>query len=147
MRLLPIIDHMQQNCPSLNDVAPAPSLSPFLDDDSATLPAAFLHPWEEQSSQSPTVMCITQEDSDRFGIMIVADAINFVTNPDGSVDLGSSSEALEDIREEIRDVLSGKEFGQHGPLERVGGSVIDQTNKVIWWREVYRATRHFSEDV
>jgi len=124
MRLNPVIARLKAVCPLLqNRVDHALSVSAV--EGLANVPAAFVHPLMGEAGENSLAPQVAQRIGDMFVVQIVAKTST------------ADAEPLEDARDEIRAALLGWQGEYAESIEYVRGEVIDVSNKVIWWRDVY----------
>ncbi len=133
MRILPILQRLKDNVELLDGrVEQAKSLTSLPDSEIKTgLPIAFVY---SSSDSSPGLVAFNsagQKVDVEFTVIIAS----------RPVDIDNGTEAMEDIRDEIKAALIGWDITPGGKaVGFVSGSVLDVSSKIVWWADTYNAS-------
>lgn len=124
MRIAPIIARLKAQTSVFKNISVARSLNTVDASDLADLPVAFVYPLEDLPSESKTLSMISQDIGGDFGVLI------------GARHATSTSDPLEDAREEVFSALVGYEIDNY-PVTFKEGRVFDVTADVLLWRDIF----------
>ena len=124
MRIRPVITALSSST-VLKSVEAAYSLQPLME--VPVYPVAYVYAYAEGSNYNGS-MCGDQRDTLDIAVQIVAKSITPATEP------------LEDAREDVRARLLALNVPAWGGarMQRIGGSIVDITNSVVSWLDIYR---------
>lgn len=128
MRLLAILNRLNEECPSLNGRVEFVNslLAPTEEEIDSALPMAWLSYIAEQGQENKRLKDMSQMVWHRFGIIIAAASSD------------QYSEPIADIRAEIKAALLGYRIDlKHTPVQMVAGDIYDVSYRVTWWQDVY----------
>lgn len=132
MSLIEVSDRIKACCPSLKDVG----LLTDLEDIGSNLPAAFLY-WGGDSGEGLDGVSaqVLQTISRSLTVLVAAPLDN------------SRIDHLELARDEVKNALSGFEFGENYRLEFSSGEPDSFYGATVRWRDVYSFTQYVRPSV
>ncbi len=94
-------------------------------------PSAFVVPIAEDAGSNHLVGAVSQENTERFGIVLALKAVNDRSGVKAAAELASMRAAVIDA------ILGWEPSADHTPCEFARGRLLNLTGGLVWWQDEF----------